>query len=295
MKIYKNNERGSAILLAILLLAFFMALTMSMYFLAQKKAESAGLKLMGTQELANVDLGTSLAYYEISLASELQKKGIMDREQDFDLTGAVPFTEVSNVTGDLKYDVTTPGGAGVVTLTLQAITINDYGDYFMRKLSGDYTRSNDIIDDIMYTSINDIRATGDLTENPTINYKREDWHTGMLEHNTMVWEGTTFEASIGGYILDSASVGGGPATLPIDITTLTLNTKIKTTLNKSVWINPDAGTIAGTETGDALKVKAIGEFDYLITVETESEVGEDGGVKFIEKSYIEDFLVEKQN
>lgn len=248
---------------------------------------------MGTQELANVDLGTSLAYYEISLASELQKKGIMDREQDFDLTGVVPFTEAAA----LQFDVTTPGGASLVTLTLQAITINDYGDYFMRKLSGDYTRSNDIDPDIMYTSINDIRATGDLTENPTINYKREDWpHTGMLEHNTMVWEGTTSEASIGGYILDSASVGGAAATLPIDITTLTITTKIKTTLNKSVWINPGAGTIAGTETGNTLKVKAIGEFDYLITVETESEVGENtAGNKFIEKSYIEDFLVEKQN
>ena len=43
----KSRERGSAIILAILLLSFFMALSLNMFFIAQKKSERAGVKAKG--------------------------------------------------------------------------------------------------------------------------------------------------------------------------------------------------------------------------------------------------------
>ena len=39
----KDSENGSAIVLAILLLSFFMALSLNMFFIAQKKSERAGV------------------------------------------------------------------------------------------------------------------------------------------------------------------------------------------------------------------------------------------------------------
>ena len=72
----KDSENGSAIVLAILLLSFFMALSLNMFFIAQKKSERAGVKAKGVKVLTNIDGGASIAYYELKRASDYVTDGI---------------------------------------------------------------------------------------------------------------------------------------------------------------------------------------------------------------------------
>lgn len=74
---FKNMEEGSAIILAILVLAFFMALSLNMYFLATKKSERAGVKAKGVKVLSNIDGGASIGYYELSRASNMVTNGVL--------------------------------------------------------------------------------------------------------------------------------------------------------------------------------------------------------------------------
>ncbi len=266
-----NNEKGSAIILAILLLAFFMALTMSMYFLAEKKAEMAGLKSRGTKELASIDSGTSIAYYEMGLASMLQKTGIIDRGQNFDISATTGGPYLSAAAGELERNVQMPGGGDTTNLTLQALTIEDYTDYFSMGLTQDYDgRKDSNEEDILFTSINDIRIPADINGIPTTNYNKE-WHGGMLTNNGRLWTGTT-PASIGGYKITSGTV-----TNPTDGSN-------EINYTKEIVLNE------GASGSDQLAIQAIGEFRYKIEVVERVNVA--GGD--IQDSDIDDFIIEKQ-
>jgi hypothetical protein len=289
MKKSKNkNEKGSAIILAILLLAFFMALTMSMYFLAEKKAEMAGLKSKGTKELASIDSGTSIAYYEMGLASMLQKTGIIDRGQNYDISGmganAGDFETAAS--GNITFDVAMPGGGNTTNLILQALTISDYTDYFSTRLLQDYDgRKDSNEEDILFTSINDIRIPVDINGTPTIAYQ-EEWHGGMLTtqgalnsiYEKRMWHTGTTEGSIGGYKLTSGQV---------DITTGVIPRDETATYQKEIVLNEDANTSA------QLAIRAIGEFRYVINV-TETARISNGTAGRIVESDITDFIIEKQ-
>lgn len=76
MKKIIDKEKGSAIILAILVLAFFMALSMNMFFMAQRKSERAGVKAKGVRVLSNIDGGASIGYYELSRASNFVTNGV---------------------------------------------------------------------------------------------------------------------------------------------------------------------------------------------------------------------------
>lgn len=88
----KNREDGSAIILAILVLAFFMALSMNMFFLAQKKSERAGVKARGVKVLSNIDGGASMGYYELSRASNFVTEGVVRRNTDGTTRTAISVT-----------------------------------------------------------------------------------------------------------------------------------------------------------------------------------------------------------
>ena len=79
MKKKIDKEKGSAIILAILVLAFFMALSMNMFFMAQKKSERAGVKAKGVRVLSNISGGASIGYYELSRASNFVTNGVARR------------------------------------------------------------------------------------------------------------------------------------------------------------------------------------------------------------------------
>lgn len=71
-----KRDNGSAIILAILLLTFAMALSLNMFYMAQKKSERAGSKKKGIKIESNIDGGSSIAYFELNYAKALENQKI---------------------------------------------------------------------------------------------------------------------------------------------------------------------------------------------------------------------------
>ncbi len=82
----KNKEKGSAIILAILILTFFMALSMNMYFISTKKSEKSLTKILGTKTLTGIDIGSSIGLYEYKLAAWYEEGKHPDRAWEGDVT-----------------------------------------------------------------------------------------------------------------------------------------------------------------------------------------------------------------
>lgn len=66
-----EKESGSAIILAILLLSVFTALSMNMYYLSEKKGERAVIKAQSKKSESRIDVNVGLAYYENAIAQEM--------------------------------------------------------------------------------------------------------------------------------------------------------------------------------------------------------------------------------
>lgn len=72
-----KKEKASAMVMAVLILAFFMTLSLNMYFLAGNKAERATFRSEGTTIMGDMDASTTLGYYELFVASEYITKGFI--------------------------------------------------------------------------------------------------------------------------------------------------------------------------------------------------------------------------
>lgn len=115
----KSRERGSAIILAILLLSFFMALSLNMFFIAQKKSERAGVKAKGVKVLSTIDGGAAIAYYELKKASDYVTNGI-------ELN---PTTTRSFILG------------GVTTINaIEGVVMENYNQFFAEHIAGTATQ-----------------------------------------------------------------------------------------------------------------------------------------------------------
>jgi hypothetical protein len=65
----KKNENGAALVIALIVLMFFMAVSMNMFYIAQKKAERAGDKVVGAKATTRLDTGSNIGYFELRTAS----------------------------------------------------------------------------------------------------------------------------------------------------------------------------------------------------------------------------------
>lgn len=89
-----EKERGSAIILAILLLSVFTALSMNMYYLVEKKGERAVAQAVAKQTLARLDKNIGFAYYETAVAHEMSTEKRVDHRRTF--SWPISTTEVSD-------------------------------------------------------------------------------------------------------------------------------------------------------------------------------------------------------
>ena len=72
-----NKKQASAMVLAVLILAFFMTLSLNMYFLADNKAQRAKVRSELSDIVGDIDFSSTLGYYEVYLASEYITKGFV--------------------------------------------------------------------------------------------------------------------------------------------------------------------------------------------------------------------------
>lgn len=181
-----SKKKGSAMVLAILLLAFFMALSLNMWFISQKKAQRAGDKVIGNQVLTDIDGSSTLGYYEFYLATEYITKGFVTSSN---------YTSIPAIT--TSYSSISSSGIEVFSTTFEGIKLDKLQEYF-----GSYLSTSGALS----TSANailrqDVIAGGKLAS--------REWLTTGSAIVSELWNDFSRE-SFGGYRIDSVTVGGAP-------------------------------------------------------------------------------------
>lgn len=148
-KIINKKEKGSAIILSLLLLVFFMALSMNMFFMSRRKLDRAIVKMKGTTVLSNIEGGTSIGQHELKLASDWVTMGYCTIPDGYGFktpTGGesletITYTLDSGATYDVTY--TSPGQYSyindsgfetVIGTSIAGIALNRYNDYFTKQV-----------------------------------------------------------------------------------------------------------------------------------------------------------------
>ena len=185
-----NKKQGSAMVLAILLLSFFMALSLNMWYISQKKAQRAGDIVIGNRVLTDIDSSSTLGYYEFYLATEYMVNGFVTSPSSYTLT---------TTNGTMNY---TSGTA--FTTTYEGINLENERQYF-----GAYL---DTSGSALSTSSNAILKE-EVIENHKL--KSRNWATkadGITGSAiTELWYDIN-EKSVGGYEIISLIVGVTPVT-----------------------------------------------------------------------------------
>ena len=176
-----NKKQGSAMVLAILLLSFFMALSLNMWYISQKKAQRAGDIVIGNRVLTDIDSSSTLGYYEFYLATEYMVNGFVTSPSSYTLA-----------TTTTPYVISTSPVA--FSTTYEGISLENERQYF-----GSY-----------------ISTTGALSSTANAILEKDEIVGGKLKSRTWnrtfagakiteLWENSTGE-SVGGYKIISLKV-----------------------------------------------------------------------------------------
>lgn len=255
-----NKKKGSAMILAILLLAFFMALSLNMWFISQKKAQRAGDKIIGNSVLTDIDGSSTLGYYEFYIATEYMTKGFVTTG-----TYTVPANTVDYTSG------------GAITPTIQGIWLENEKEYFGSYLSTSgalNSNSNALLKEDNIDSNNKLRERNwEVTGGAIVNelWEASDW---------------TAQESFGKYKIESVTVDGNPVS---DSIGLEDKVKLIPSNTKKIITNYIKNITLTTLDSDKNK-----ETSYIITVKRESDVKWIDNKTVIESDKISEIIVTKQ-
>ena len=188
------KRKGSSLILAVLLLGFFTAMSMNIYYISQKKAENAGDKKGGEQRTNEIDIASSIIYQEAYLAENFVRKGVVyDPDHPASLGDTDDYTEPDEDEIYLDYD--SDSGEWTYSYTYCGIQLNDISEYF--DSNWDYTKDDSTSQNII---ISEEVEDGEV--------KSRIWQTGEVPSKiTKLWDDSDL-LSIGGYKLVSKTDDG---------------------------------------------------------------------------------------
>ncbi|WP_319371429.1 hypothetical protein [uncultured Ilyobacter sp.] len=176
------KKKGSAIVLAVLLLSFFTAIALAVFYLGGKKGERAYLKVQGEDVSNDIDMGATLAYYDAYMAEQFVRKGKV-YAKSHKPSGMDDYPGFSGFDSDKEY----PG-----------IKINSYIDFFAS--NWDYTKGETKLPTIESEFIN-VKTTPNRLAFRTWN-QDEDKIKRMWMQNVNGDADNRLALSIGGYRLE---------------------------------------------------------------------------------------------
>lgn len=185
------KKKGSALVLGILTLAFFTVMSMNIYYLGQKKAESAWDKTTGEQITNDIDIASSIVYQEAYLAENFVRLGVpydSDHPAEID-TYTVPSSDKNY----FNYS------DGTYSKKYAGIQLNEISEYFD-------SNWDSTLDDIGgYDGIDTQKLImSEVVENGKV--KSRIWQSGGVpSKTTKLWEDPSL-FSIGGYQLTNITL-----------------------------------------------------------------------------------------
>lgn len=230
-----KKQQGSALILAILLLAFFMALSLNMLTISRAKAQRAGDTVIGNKVLSDSDSASTLGYYEYNLALEYVKKGFVTTPEAYYLTsGGILSTTTSNI-------------------TIEGISLSSdreyFGSYISKKGTGFATTANALLQSETTTG-----------SGSTLKLVSRNWNANAGGVLRDLWYNVT-GTSIGGYKIFSLQAKTGSTTTTVisggalvgstnvfDANVSTVVGNVVTVYSKNIVFNSLNTTINGSST-----------------------------------------------
>lgn len=196
------KKNGSALVFSVLMLSFFLAISLNIFFQARKKAERAGVKVGGERTTNNIDIASSIGYQELLIAEKFVGEGILYDNSHPIITGGLfsnsSYTpiDINAYRNELYVDPST-GSYG--STNYAGIQINHFIDYFSSQW--DYT----------LTDLNKQKLImGEKVEN---NKLSRMWQSaGIPDKRIPLWSPSATGNSIGGYTLVTSKIPTANAT-----------------------------------------------------------------------------------
>jgi hypothetical protein len=238
------KKKGSALILVILLLGFFTAMSMNIYYTGRKKAETSGDKKTGEQLTNDIDIASSIIYQEAYLAENFVRIGVLydlsnSSGYDSKLTG---FDEYKIKKGDNSYFDVSDGDYNE-NEKFAGIHLNNISEYF--DSNWDYTKD----DSGGYTGSSSQKLIMSEEVDDDLKVESRVWQSGGVPSKiTKLWEDTSL-FSIGGYKLKSIEIDGVDVSVGTNTKTEIENeldtdsTYIKASFEKTVEIEGNGGDI----------------------------------------------------
>lgn len=256
-----NKKQGSAMVMAILLLSFFMALSLNMWYISQKKAQRAGDIVVGNRVLTDIDAASTLGYYEFYLATEYMVNGFVTSPSAYTITNGA-FTYITSI--------------GAFTTTIEGISLSNERQYFGAYLdtsgSALSTSSNAILEE-------EVIDSGKVTS--------RRWKTSGVTGSAIIelWDNMT-NKSVGGYTVEISS-------LKVDSTPVTGSTDFLSKARVSGIHNIETNYIKTIYFDSSSNTKNK-DISYKVTVKRKTTVTGDGSSYSITEDSIENITVELQ-
>jgi hypothetical protein len=208
------KKKGSAIVLAVLLLSFFTAIALAVFYLGGKKGERAYLKVIGEEVSNDVDMGSSLAYYDAYISEQFVRKGkvydytVHSRAGDKDEYPALSSMAVSTMSSVDTLNYISSDSIPSSGYYYLGIRLSSYINYFAS--SWDYNLGTTANKYKPYIAIDTFNKT--TPSNPILAYRSwqedEDKVNRLWVYNGK-WDDKEGEAmTVGGYRLEKIEVNG---------------------------------------------------------------------------------------
>jgi hypothetical protein len=279
------KKKGSALILSILMLSFFMTITLTMYYIARNRNKRSIYKIQGMRISSGLDSGSAIAHYELYLADKYVSQGHLYENGVYN--GNNESYPIPTTTGTIRYTTEIGTTGGTIKLVPEigkhytGIVLNNYNEYFgafwdaTKGLPIQVSSGSSIIDDekLKQPWIAEDKAIGDKIVSRA-------WLNNHGEKIVRLWT-TEGAISIGGYRLTDISgsdVYGNPLVLPIDEKILApASTTINLTYKKIVSVS----------------ASGIGVENYKITYVEEVKVTPSGSSIIINSDKLNSMTVEK--
>lgn len=196
------KKKGSALVFSVLILSFFLAISLNIFFLARKKSERAGVKVAGERITNNIDIASSIGYQELLIAENFVRIGF-----PYNNTHPASINDYYNNNGtiaspgELHLDPST--GFYKVGRSFSGIQINNLIDYFSSEW--DYTLDSDGDDTTTGTNSQKLIIGENLSGEVALS---RIWQSIGMENKLIpLWSITDSSGiSIGGYKLTSTPI-----------------------------------------------------------------------------------------
>lgn len=275
------KKKGSALILSILMLSFFMTITLTMYYIARNRNKRSIYKIKGMRISSGLDSGSAIAHYELYLADEYVSKGHPYATSASAVSNYLvdDYTQASST---IQYTSEVTSGSKIIVVPennkhYTGVVLNNYNEYFASYW--DPKIGTATVPGV--TTAQSIQPW--IAEDKVIDGKivSRAWLNNTGEKIVRLWT-TASAISVGGYRLISISgsaIGGSSLVIPLEASTLnsTTSTSIDLTYEKTVSVS----------------VSGIGVENYKITYMEGMEVTPSGSSIIIDKDELKSMTVEK--